>query len=86
VTQSETISPAILSAASALPSNYVAQEKLTSRLRELWSRNHTDLRRFDQIQQSLGIKGRYLALPMADYPHLDSFASTNDAWIRVAGV
>lgn len=84
MTQSETISPAILSAASALPSNYVVQEKLTSRLRELWSRNHTDLRRFDQIQQSLGIKGRYLALPMADYPPLDSFASTNDAWIRVA--
>lgn len=84
MTQSESISPAILSAARALPHNYVEQEKLTSRLRELWSRNHSDLRRFDQIQESLGIKGRYLALPMADYPPLDTFASTNDAWIRVA--
>jgi alkylresorcinol/alkylpyrone synthase len=84
VTPSEVFSPTILSTASALPPNYVEQDRLTSRLRELWASRHSDLRRFDQIQQSLGIKGRYLALPMADYPPLDTFASTNDAWIKVA--
>ncbi len=82
--QSESFPPAILSAASALPPHYFEQERLTSRLRELWSSRHSDLRRFDQIQESLGIKGRYLALPMTDYPPLDTFASTNDAWIKVA--
>ncbi|MGO9606165.1 MAG: type III polyketide synthase [Candidatus Binataceae bacterium] len=84
MTQVESLSPAILSAASALPTNYVDQDLLTAALRELWSRRHSDVRRFDQIQHSLGIRGRYLALPISEYPPLDTFASTNDAWIRVA--
>ena len=43
-----------------------------------------DVTRFDRLQGALGIKGRYLALPMSDYYGLDSFAKGNDAWLRVA--
>ena len=68
----------------ALPSNYVDQEQLTSRLRELWEKRWSDLRRFDKIQGALGITGRHLALPIEQYIPLDTFAKTNEAWTRVA--
>ena len=68
----------------ALPSNYVDQEQLTSRLRELWEKRWSDLRRFDKIQSALGITGRHLALPIEQDIPLDTFAKTNGAWTRVA--
>jgi alkylresorcinol/alkylpyrone synthase len=68
----------------ALPGNYVDQEQLSARLRELWQRRYSDLRRFDKIQGALGITGRHLALPIEQYIPLDTFAKTNDAWMRVA--
>ena len=43
-----------------------------------------DVARFDRLQRALGIKGRYLALPMSEYYGLDSFAKGNEAWLRVA--
>jgi alkylresorcinol/alkylpyrone synthase len=43
-----------------------------------------DVSRFDRLQRALGIRGRYLALPMRDYYALDSFAKANNAWLRVA--
>src|SRR5215475_7779639 len=80
----ERVSPTILGIATALPAFYEPQERLTAALREIWSRRHSNVRRFDQIQASLGITGRYIALPMEEYRPLDSFAKNNDAWIRVA--
>ncbi|HZT50317.1 MAG TPA: hypothetical protein VFA22_00200, partial [Stellaceae bacterium] len=67
----------------ALPANYVAQERLSAALREVWARKHASIERFDRIQGALGVSGRYLALPFEDYP-LPSFAAANDAWLRVA--
>jgi alkylresorcinol/alkylpyrone synthase len=76
--------PRVIGTGTALPGNYVDQEQLSSRLRELWERRYSDLRRFDKIQGALGITGRHLALPIEEYPPLDTFAKTNDAWLRVA--
>ena len=77
-------SPRVIGTGTALPANYVDQEQLTSRLRELWQTRWSDLRRFDKIQSALGITGRHLALPIEQYIPLDTFAKTNDAWMRVA--
>ena len=78
------IAPRLIGAGTALPPNYVDQEHITARLRELWERRYSDLRRFDQIQGALGITGRHLALPIEAYIPLDTFAKTNNAWMRVA--
>ena len=80
--------PAILAAATALPPNVIEQESLAALLKALWGEKYDGSRRwrstFDQIQRSVRIDRRYLALPVSEYPALDSFAKTNAAWTRVA--
>lgn len=80
--------PAILAAATALPPNVVEQQSLAGLLKTLWGEKYDQSRRwrstFDQIQRSVRIDRRYLALPVSEYPALDSFAKTNAAWTRVA--
>ncbi len=78
------LAPYIRGAGTALPENYASQEELTAALRQLWMQRYGDVSRFDRLQGALGIQGRYLALPMADYYGIDSFARGNDAWLRVA--
>jgi alkylresorcinol/alkylpyrone synthase len=88
VAAAPSIAPAILAAATVLPPNVVDQQSLAARLRELWNEEYGESRRwratFDQIQRSVRIDRRYLALPMSEYPALDSFSKTNAAWARVA--
>ena len=63
-------SPRVIGTGTALPDNYVDQEQLTSRLRELWERRHSDLRRFDKLQAALGITGLMLgAIFMVHLPN-----------------
>jgi len=80
--------PAILAAATALPPNVVEKQSLAGLLKALWGEKYDQSRRwrstFEQIQRSVRIDRRYLALPVSEYPALDSFAKTNSAWTRVA--
>jgi predicted naringenin-chalcone synthase len=80
--------PAIPAAATALPPNVVEQQSVAALLRSLWGEKYEQSRRwrstFDQIQRSVRIDRRYLALPIADYPALDTFAKSNAAWARIA--
>jgi alkylresorcinol/alkylpyrone synthase len=80
--------PAILAAATALPPNVIEQQSLAALLKGLWGEKYDQSRRwrstFEQIQRSVRIDRRYLALPVSEYPALDSFAKTNAAWTRVA--
>lgn len=80
--------PAILAAATALPPNVVEQQSLAGLLKALWGEKYDQSRRwrstFEQIQRSVKIDRRYLALPVSEYPALDSFAKTNSAWTQVA--
>ena len=80
--------PAILAAATALPPNVVEQQSLAALLKALWGEKYDQSRRwrstFEQIQRSVRIDRRYLALPVSEYPALDSFAKTNAAWTTVA--
>ena len=86
--EKDRLAPAILSAATALAPNVVEQESIASLLKGLWGEKYEQSRRwrstFEQIQRSVRIDRRYLALPVSEYPPLDSFAKTNAAYARVA--
>ena len=80
--------PRILAAATALPPNMFDQRSLAALLRVLWREHYDGSRRwrstFDQIQRSVRVDRRYLALPIGEFAALDSFGKTNAAWARVA--
>jgi alkylresorcinol/alkylpyrone synthase len=56
---------------------------LTAALAAHWSRQHFNADRLAQIHRSATVAGRHLALPLTEYPALDSLSRRNDAWIRV---
>jgi alkylresorcinol/alkylpyrone synthase len=80
--------PRIVAAATALPPNVVDQQSLAAMMRWLWREHYDGSRRwrstFDQIQRSVRVDRRHLALPIGEYPALDSFSKTNAAWTRLA--
>ena len=68
----------------ALPPTYVDQEQILTALRGLWAERHYNVARLDDLHRAVKVKGRYLALPLEEYPDLDRFSRQNDAWIRCA--
>ena len=76
--------PRVVAVGTALPGNYVAQETLTAALGEFWAAKGLKLEAFDRLHKATKVGGRHLALPMAEYLGLDSFAKSNGAWMRVA--
>ena len=74
----------ILSAAQALPPNYVDQETLLAAFRAHWGQKHFNLDRLEQLHRAVRVGGRHLALPLEKYLELKSFSARNDAWARVA--
>ncbi len=79
----QTSNPAILSVGRALPPNYVDQETLIAALSAYWSTKHHNADRLADVHRAAQVGGRHLALPLSEYPGLDSFGKTNDAFIRV---
>src|SRR6266511_4209240 len=75
--------PAILSVGRALPPNYVDQETLIAALSAYWATKHHNVERLADVHRAAQVGGRHLALPLSEYPALDSFGKTNDAFIRV---
>jgi len=76
--------PRIASTATALPAHYASQDHILAALRDYWGAAHFNVDRLEDLHRSTQVAGRHLALPLADYPALDTFAKRNDAWIRVA--
>ncbi len=76
--------PRIASAAQALPPHRVEQEVLLEALRSYWAARHFNAGRIDQLFRSVKVGARHLALPITDYPGLDTFEKANTAWSRVA--
>jgi alkylresorcinol/alkylpyrone synthase len=74
----------ILAAARALPAHFVEQDRLLEAFRALWGAKHFNLDRLEQLHRAVRVGGRHLALPLEEYPALQSFAARNDAWIREA--
>jgi alkylresorcinol/alkylpyrone synthase len=75
--------PAILSVGRALPPNYVDQETLIAALTAYWAAKHHNADRLGDIHRAAQVGGRHLALPLAEYPGLDTFGKANDAFQRV---
>jgi alkylresorcinol/alkylpyrone synthase len=84
INSTQELIPHVASVATALPANYVDQQTLTSALREFWADKCGNLELFDRLHKATKVSGRYLALPMVEYPQLTSFARSNSAWMRVA--
>jgi alkylresorcinol/alkylpyrone synthase len=74
----------ILSAQTALPPHYVEQETLLATFREAWGKKHFNLDRLEQLHRAVRVGGRHLALPLAEYRALESFAARNAAWTKAA--
>jgi alkylresorcinol/alkylpyrone synthase len=75
--------PAILSAGSALPPNFADQETLIAALSAYWGARHFNVERLADLHRAARVGGRHLALPLAEYPAIDSFAKANDVFVRV---
>jgi alkylresorcinol/alkylpyrone synthase len=80
---SETSHPSILAVGRALPPHWVDQETLIAALSAYWRQQHFNVDRLADLHRAATVQGRHLALPLGEYPGLDSFGKCNDAWIRV---
>jgi alkylresorcinol/alkylpyrone synthase len=76
--------PHICAVGLALPPNYVEQGVLTQALHDYWTRKYGNSRRLDEFHRAVQVRGRHLALPITEYPALDTFAKTNEAWNTAA--
>ncbi|HEX9049408.1 MAG TPA: 3-oxoacyl-[acyl-carrier-protein] synthase III C-terminal domain-containing protein [Anaeromyxobacter sp.] len=75
--------PAIVSVGRALPPNFVDQDTLVAALSAYWGERHFNVDRLAGVHRAAQVGGRHLALPLAEYAALDSFARSNDAFLRV---
>ena len=76
--------PRILAVGRALPEHWADQETLIAAFRGAWAGAHFNVERLEQLHRAVQVSGRYLALPLAAYRDLTSFARRNDAWIAAA--
>ncbi len=74
----------IVSAASALPGNYYPQQVLGAALKHYWGDRIENPRMVELLHANVGVDGRYLALPMEEYPGLTTWGRANDVWIKTA--
>jgi alkylresorcinol/alkylpyrone synthase len=75
--------PSILSVGRALPPHHADQETLIAAFTAYWRKKHFNVDRLADLHRAAQVGGRYLALPIADYAALDTFARCNEAFVRV---
>ncbi len=75
--------PSILAVGRALPPHFADQETLIAAFAEHWRRHHFNLDRLADLHRATRVGGRHLALPIAEYAALDTFAKSNAAFLRV---
>jgi len=74
----------IVSAASAFPQHYYPQEQLLEALQAYWGEQIANPNVLRRLHRHVGVDGRYLSLPMAEYPKIKTWGEFNDHWIRTA--
>ncbi len=74
----------IISAASAFPKHYYPQAVLLEALQAYWGTQLNNPELLRRLHRNTGVEGRYLALPVQDYPKLADWGEMNDRWIEVA--
>jgi len=70
--------------ARGLPPHYASQEELIAAFRAHWAQKHFNVERLEELHRAVQVTGRHLALPLVDYPALQSFRERNDAWTQAA--
>lgn len=75
--------PVIHAVANVLPPHVADQEQLISAFRRLWSQQHFNVDRLEELHRAVQVKSRHLALPVEDYFALERFSARNDRWIEV---
>ena len=74
----------ILSTGTALPPHYYPQEALIAAFREHWGHRLERFSVLERLHMATGVDGRYLTLPMEEYPGLKEWGKANDIWIEAA--
>ena len=74
----------IAAVGSALPEHFYDQAALLAAFREQWAERYFNLRRLEELHRNVLVGGRHLALPIEEYPKIESWGEANDYWIRVA--
>ena len=68
----------------ALPEHRHEQGVLTRSLLAMLDVTPAQRKRLETLHERVGVRHRHLALPIEEYPKLDTFGKANDAWIRCA--
>ncbi len=68
----------------AVPPHYYDQPQLLAALTAHWNLPAHQQARLETLHRNVLVGGRHLAIPITDYPDLDTWGKANDAWIRVA--
>lgn len=76
-------SPVLATVARTLPPHYYPQVDLSRAMQGLWQgRAGYSQSRVDALHGSVQVRGRHLAVPLEEYPALDTFAKRNTVWAR----
>ena len=73
----------ILSAGSAFPAYHYTQPQLVEAFVRHWGDRLPDARKLEILHANVGVDGRYLSMPIDDYPEI-TFGRANDVWIETA--
>lgn len=73
----------IASAATALPRNYYPQTVLIEAIRKHWGKRLERFEVLERLHAATGVDGRYLALPLEQYP-FKNWGEANNYWISAA--
>lgn len=73
----------ILSAASAFPAYHYSQKQLVEAFLRHWGDRLPDGRKLELLHSNVGVEGRFLSLPIDDYPGL-TFGQANNVWIETS--
>ncbi len=74
----------ISSVGTAFPPNRYHQSVISEALRERWQHKMEEPRLLTRLHANCGVEYRHTVFPIEQYPALDTFRKTNDAWIKAA--
>jgi alkylresorcinol/alkylpyrone synthase len=74
----------IVSVTSAFPKLYYSQDMLFAALQQYWGDRLVKPEVLQRLHKSVGVDGRFLSLPIDEYPKLQNWGEANDHWIRTA--
>ncbi len=76
--------PRIAAVHRAVPTTTIEQDAALAQFLAISPRGEAARERIEQLFRATGVKKRHIAIPAAEYAHLDDFAKKNAVWARVA--